>query len=64
MFNTPFLSIVSDSSLNIKVDKRWISFVRNWISNFTVVQQIKKHNLATKANIWTKVVTVTNIDRL
>jgi hypothetical protein len=34
----PFLNIFGASSSNIKVDKRWILFVRNWISNFTVVQ--------------------------
>jgi hypothetical protein len=32
------INLFSESSLNIKVDKRWIPFVRNWISNFTVVQ--------------------------
>ena len=32
------LSIFNESSLNIKVDNRWIPFVRNWISNFTAVQ--------------------------
>jgi hypothetical protein len=36
--STPFLSIFSESSLNIKFDKRWIPFVRNWIFNFTVEQ--------------------------
>jgi hypothetical protein len=44
------------SILNIKVNKRWIPLVRNWISNFTVVQYIKKHSLATIADFWTEVV--------
>jgi hypothetical protein len=52
-----FLSIFSESSLNIKDDKRWISFARIWISNLTV-----EKGLATIANFWTKVETVT--DRL
>jgi hypothetical protein len=38
----PVLSIFGESSLNIKVDKRWIPFVRNWIYNFTEVQYIQK----------------------
>jgi hypothetical protein len=48
---------------NIKVDSRWILFVKNWISNFTVVQWIKIHNIATIMSFWTKIATVTNVYR-
>jgi hypothetical protein len=46
--------------LKIKVDSRWILFVKNWISNFTVVQWIKIHNIATIMSFWTKMATATN----
>ena len=63
-FGLSGLRTIGLSILNIKVNKRWIPLVRNWISNFTVVQYIKKHSLATIADFWTEVVTVTNVHRL